>query len=342
MDFLAAHSRRTDRHRGAPRGARAAIPGGVTIDDLFMRTDLAWPRGVQEEEPVHWRFERLTPPGIAARSAGCRSRSPFDAHRASEAYSSSSSAVREWNWRPFECTLRHDQRPARGVQRRRHRDHHHDHGPRAAAARGDRRSTPCGPLVPMFLSYVLSFAIVGIYWNNHHHLFQAVRVVERPGPVGEPAPAVLAVAAAVRRRPGWASTRSRRCPVAVYGVILLAAARRLLRPRPGAARGIQPRTHHWPRRSATTQGQGCRRPATRSRSRSRSSRRWWRSRSRLRGRDLDRARHPDRANARPLTRRANGPSVPLLHVAPAGRDYRRRGSAAANQRRAFPLKSPTN
>jgi uncharacterized membrane protein len=30
------------------------------------------------------------------------------------------------------------------------------------------------PLLPVFLSYVLSFTNVGIYWNNHHHLFQAV------------------------------------------------------------------------------------------------------------------------------------------------------------------------
>ena len=33
------------------------------------------------------------------------------------------------------------------------------------------------PLIPVFLSYVLSFANVGIYWNNHHHMFQAVRHV---------------------------------------------------------------------------------------------------------------------------------------------------------------------
>src|SRR5262249_5817809 len=32
-------------------------------------------------------------------------------------------------------------------------------------------------LVPVFLSYVLSFVFVGIYWNNHHHVFQAVRHV---------------------------------------------------------------------------------------------------------------------------------------------------------------------
>lgn len=33
------------------------------------------------------------------------------------------------------------------------------------------------PLLPVFLSYVLSFLYVGIYWNNHHHLIKAVRRV---------------------------------------------------------------------------------------------------------------------------------------------------------------------
>jgi uncharacterized membrane protein len=33
------------------------------------------------------------------------------------------------------------------------------------------------PLVPVFLSYVLSFIYLGIYWNNHHHLLQATRHV---------------------------------------------------------------------------------------------------------------------------------------------------------------------
>ena len=31
------------------------------------------------------------------------------------------------------------------------------------------------PLLPVFLSYVLSFIYVGIYWNNHHHLLKACR-----------------------------------------------------------------------------------------------------------------------------------------------------------------------
>ncbi|GBO56450.1 integral membrane protein [Pseudanabaena sp. lw0831] len=33
------------------------------------------------------------------------------------------------------------------------------------------------PLIPVFLSYVLSFIYLGIYWNNHHHMLQAVRQV---------------------------------------------------------------------------------------------------------------------------------------------------------------------
>ena len=33
------------------------------------------------------------------------------------------------------------------------------------------------PLLPVFLSYVLSFIYLGIYWNNHHHMFHATRHV---------------------------------------------------------------------------------------------------------------------------------------------------------------------
>jgi uncharacterized membrane protein len=33
------------------------------------------------------------------------------------------------------------------------------------------------PLLPVFLSYVLSFLYVGIYWNNHHHMLHAARRV---------------------------------------------------------------------------------------------------------------------------------------------------------------------
>ena len=43
------------------------------------------------------------------------------------------------------------------------------------------RSTGIGALgavVPIFLSYVLSFVYIGIYWNNHHHFFHLVRHVD--------------------------------------------------------------------------------------------------------------------------------------------------------------------
>lgn len=34
------------------------------------------------------------------------------------------------------------------------------------------------PLAPVFISYILSFIFVGIYWNNHHHLFQVAQKVD--------------------------------------------------------------------------------------------------------------------------------------------------------------------
>ncbi|HEY4189997.1 MAG TPA: TMEM175 family protein [Candidatus Limnocylindrales bacterium] len=79
------------------------------------------------------------------------------------------------------------------------------------------------PIIPAFLSYVLSFAIVGIYWNNHHHLFQAVRVVD-----GRVLWANLLLLFALSLLPfgsAWMGEHEfAAVPVAVYGVILLAAA----------------------------------------------------------------------------------------------------------------------
>ena len=38
---------------------------------------------------------------------------------------------------------------------------------------------------PVFLGYVMSFVYIGIYWNNHHHMFQAAETVMAPssGPI---------------------------------------------------------------------------------------------------------------------------------------------------------------
>lgn len=33
------------------------------------------------------------------------------------------------------------------------------------------------PLIPKFLSYLLSFVYIGIYWNNHHHLIHSIKKV---------------------------------------------------------------------------------------------------------------------------------------------------------------------
>jgi uncharacterized membrane protein len=34
------------------------------------------------------------------------------------------------------------------------------------------------PLVPIFFSYLVSFAVLGTWWNNHHHLLQAAKVID--------------------------------------------------------------------------------------------------------------------------------------------------------------------
>ena len=127
----------------------------------------------------------------------------------------------------------------------------------------------------MFISYVLSFVFVGIYWNNHHHLFQAVRVVN-----GRVLWANLLLLFSLSLLPfgtAWMGEHEfAPVPVAVYGVILLGAAMAyyvLVR----ALCGHSPTTRHWPGRSAETRRASCRRFCTRWRSRSRSWRRWWRS-----------------------------------------------------------------
>jgi uncharacterized membrane protein len=79
------------------------------------------------------------------------------------------------------------------------------------------------PLLPVFLSYVLSFIYVGIYWNNHHHLFQAVHHV-----TGAALWANLHLLFWLSLIPfvtAWAGENHlARLPVALYGVVLLGAA----------------------------------------------------------------------------------------------------------------------
>jgi uncharacterized membrane protein len=44
----------------------------------------------------------------------------------------------------------------------------------------DAEMTSLTPLWPVFLSYVLSFIYLGIYWNNHHHMLHATQSVSGP------------------------------------------------------------------------------------------------------------------------------------------------------------------
>lgn len=79
------------------------------------------------------------------------------------------------------------------------------------------------PLLPVFLSYVLSYVYVGIYWNNHHHLFQVVRHVN--GRVLWANLHLLFWLSLVPFATAWMGENSFAAwPVALYGVVLLLAA----------------------------------------------------------------------------------------------------------------------
>jgi uncharacterized membrane protein len=78
------------------------------------------------------------------------------------------------------------------------------------------------PLLPVFLSYVLSFVYVGIYWNNHHHMFQAVERVN--GRVLWANLHLLFWLSLFPFTTGWASeTHFTAIAVALYGVNLFMA-----------------------------------------------------------------------------------------------------------------------
>ena len=79
------------------------------------------------------------------------------------------------------------------------------------------------PLLPVFLSYVLSFVFLGIYWNNHHHLLQAIERVD-----GQVLWANMHLLFWLSFTPfvtAWMGENNFAAqPVALYGVILLLAA----------------------------------------------------------------------------------------------------------------------
>ncbi len=79
------------------------------------------------------------------------------------------------------------------------------------------------PLVPPFLTYVLSFIFLGIYWNNHHHLLQAAERVN--GKVLWANLHLLFWLSLVPITTGWmGENHLAPLPTAVYGIDLLGAA----------------------------------------------------------------------------------------------------------------------
>jgi uncharacterized membrane protein len=83
--------------------------------------------------------------------------------------------------------------------------------------------TALRPIVPVFLSYVLSFINIAIYWNNHHHLFQAVRHVN--GRILWANLHLLFWLSLFPFATGWmGENHFTATPVSLYGVVLFGAA----------------------------------------------------------------------------------------------------------------------
>jgi uncharacterized membrane protein len=79
------------------------------------------------------------------------------------------------------------------------------------------------PLLPVLLTYVLSFVYVGIYWNNHHHLFQATDQVS--GGILWANLHLLFWLSLFPFTTGWMGENELAAiPTAVYGFVLLMAA----------------------------------------------------------------------------------------------------------------------
>jgi uncharacterized membrane protein len=79
------------------------------------------------------------------------------------------------------------------------------------------------PLVPVFLSYVLSFVFIGIYWSNHHHLMHTVKHVSG-GMLWANIHLLFWLSLAPFTTAWMSENHFASLPVALYGVVLLCAA----------------------------------------------------------------------------------------------------------------------
>jgi uncharacterized membrane protein len=79
------------------------------------------------------------------------------------------------------------------------------------------------PLLPVFLSYVLSFVYLGIYWNNHHHMLHTLNKVT--GPILWANLHLLFWLSLIPITTGWmGQNHFAAAPSAVYGIVLFMAA----------------------------------------------------------------------------------------------------------------------
>ena len=78
------------------------------------------------------------------------------------------------------------------------------------------------PLLPVFMSYILSFVYIGIYWNNHHHMLHAARHIN--GKTLWANTHLLFWLSLIPFVTGWMGENNfSTMPVALYGVVLLMA-----------------------------------------------------------------------------------------------------------------------
>lgn len=88
---------------------------------------------------------------------------------------------------------------------------------------GDSSWEALQELLPVFLSYVLSFVYVGIYWNNHHHLLHTIKHVS--GPILWANLHLLFWLSLTPFVTAWmGENHFAAAPTALYGVVLLMAA----------------------------------------------------------------------------------------------------------------------
>ncbi len=79
------------------------------------------------------------------------------------------------------------------------------------------------PLIPVFLSYVLSYVYLGIYWNNHHHMLHVIHKVT--GPVLWANLHLLFWLSLIPFVTGWVGENHfAAVPTALYGFVFLMAA----------------------------------------------------------------------------------------------------------------------